>query len=158
MDRAGIVAGLEVQGYEVVPQVAERGQIAVRGGILDLFGFQHMRPVRLELFGDEIESIRAFDLDAQTSVEVLEECTLLSLDAGEAGLVPFAGLIGPTDRVLYSDAYGLETQAGEGAEAEPQQVRWLKKGALPGGEVFAVLTGGAPGSTGRVENDATACF
>ena len=158
VDRAGIVAGLEVQGYEVVPQVAERGQIAVRGGILDLFGFQHMRPVRLELFGDEIESIRAFDLDAQTSVEVLEECTLLSLDAGEAGLVPFAGLIGPTDRVLYSDAYGLETQAGEGAEAEPQQVKWLKKGALPGGEVFAVLTGGAPGSTGRVENDATACF
>jgi transcription-repair coupling factor (superfamily II helicase) len=72
VDRAEIVAGLESQGYELVPQVAERGQIAVRGGILDLFGFHHLRPVRIELFGDEIESIRAFDLDAQTSVEVLE--------------------------------------------------------------------------------------
>jgi transcription-repair coupling factor (superfamily II helicase) len=158
VDRAGIVAGLELQGYEVVPQVAERGQIAIRGGILDLFGFQHMRPVRLELFGDEIESIRAFDLDAQTSVEVLEECTLLSLDAGEAGLVPFGGLIGPKDRVVYSDAYSSETQAEEASEGGGAAGWWLKKGALPGGEVFAVLTGGAPAQTGRVESDATACF
>jgi transcription-repair coupling factor (superfamily II helicase) len=158
VDRADIIAGLEKQGYELVPQVAERGQIAVRGGILDLFGFQHARPVRLELFGDEIESIRAFDLDAQTSVEVLEECTLLSLDAGEAGLVSFLRLIGPGDRVVFSDAFHLGTHSGEDDRQDSPVGAWLRKRSLPGGECFAVLTGGAATRKGRVESDSVACY
>ena len=158
VDRAEIVAGLERQGYELVPQVAERGQIAVRGGILDLFGFHHLRPVRIELFGDEIESIRAFDLDAQTSVEVLEECTLLSLDAGEAGLVPLVDLIAPRDCLVFSDAFTAQTTlVGEPGEGSPME-RWMEREALPGGECFALLTGGAAWQKGRVESDATACF
>jgi transcription-repair coupling factor (superfamily II helicase) len=160
VDRSEIVAGLERQGYELVPQVSERGQLSVRGGIVDLFGFQHLRPVRVELFGDEIESIRAFDLDAQTSVEVLEECTVLSLDAGEAGMVPLVDLIGPGDCLVFSDAFSSQSKVGEEAEtaaAGPIE-RWLEKGKLPGGECFAVLTGGAPQKRGRLESDATACF
>jgi transcription-repair coupling factor (superfamily II helicase) len=82
IDREKLVAQLERAGYERVPQVALRGQYAVRGGILDVFSFQHTQPVRLELFGDEIESIRQFDLDAQTSVQRLEACTLLLEDIG----------------------------------------------------------------------------
>lgn len=158
LDRAEIVAGLEKQGYELVPQVAERGQISARGGILDLFGFHHLRPVRIELFGDEIESIRAFDLDAQTSVEVLEECTLLSLDAGEAGLVPLVDLIGPGDGLIFSDAFTTQTTASVECEEGAALDRWMERGALPGGECFAVLTGGASWRKGRVESDATACF
>ncbi len=54
--------------YERVAQVTTRGQFAVRGGILDLFSWQAPAPVRLEFFDDEIESLREFDLDTQTSI------------------------------------------------------------------------------------------
>lgn len=75
--RDALLARLTDAGYERVSQVSQRGQFAVRGGIVDVFSFQHTLPVRLEFFGDELESIRHFDLDAQTSVEQLQTCTLL---------------------------------------------------------------------------------
>ena len=77
LDREKLVAQLMEAGYEPVSQVSMRGQFAVRGGILDIFAWNHPQPVRIELFGDEIESIRQFDLDAQTSVEHLDACTIL---------------------------------------------------------------------------------
>jgi len=54
-------------GYEVVPVVEQPGQIARRGGILDIFPPTTDAPVRIELFGDEIESIRRFDASTQRS-------------------------------------------------------------------------------------------
>lgn len=80
LNRDQLIQQLEKAGYEHVPQVSLRGQYAVRGGILDVFSFHHSLPVRIEQFGDEIESIRQFDLDAQTSVQRLESCTLLLED------------------------------------------------------------------------------
>ena len=71
INRDAFVAELIEAGYEQVPQVSSRGQFAVRGGILDVFSAQHALPVRIELFGEEIDSIRAFDLDEQTSIQVL---------------------------------------------------------------------------------------
>jgi transcription-repair coupling factor (superfamily II helicase) len=62
-------------GYERVSQVTTRGQFAVRGGIVDLFSWHAALPFRLEFFGDEIESLREFDIDTQTSLR-----DLLSLD------------------------------------------------------------------------------
>jgi transcription-repair coupling factor (superfamily II helicase) len=108
LERDVVLARLEDEGYEVVPRVAERGHVAVRGGILDIFGFQHLRPVRLEFFGDEVESIRAFELDSQGSVETLEECTLVGIEATESDLVPFLTLIGAKDWVVCSDALEKE--------------------------------------------------
>src|SRR5206468_12620944 len=62
----GDVAGLLVAGgYERVEQVEERGQFALRGGILDVFPATEDRAARLELFGDEIESIRWFSTFTQ---------------------------------------------------------------------------------------------
>ncbi|MGI8432338.1 MAG: transcription-repair coupling factor [Chthoniobacterales bacterium] len=63
-----IVDSLGAAGYERAPQVTTRGQFAVRGGILDVFSWQAQLPIRAEFFGDEIESLREFDLDTQTSV------------------------------------------------------------------------------------------
>jgi transcription-repair coupling factor (superfamily II helicase) len=82
LDRDALLARLAGAGYEPAPQVSMRGQFAVRGGILDMFAWNHTQPVRIELFGDEIESIRQFDLDAQTSVEHLDSCTILLTEAG----------------------------------------------------------------------------
>ena len=63
--------------YERVSQVTTRGQFAVRGGILDLFSWQAQLPVRVEFFDDDIESIREFDIDTQTSVRHLRSIDIL---------------------------------------------------------------------------------
>lgn len=79
---------LVAAGYERVAQVTTRGQFAVRGGILDLFSWQATRPVRAEFFGDDIESLREFDVDAQTSVRNLQGVEILLTAAEEqAGTV-----------------------------------------------------------------------
>ena len=60
-------------GYEKTYQVASPGQFAVRGDILDVFDLTEDNPVRIELWGDEIESIRSFDVESQRSIEVLSQ-------------------------------------------------------------------------------------
>jgi transcription-repair coupling factor (superfamily II helicase) len=77
LDRGALCEALLKSGYEKSSQVTTRGQFAVRGGILDIFSWHHSLPVRIELFGDEIESIREFELDDQTSVQTLDRCELL---------------------------------------------------------------------------------
>ena len=68
----GLSERLALAGYERVEQAQERGQFAVRGGILDIFPSTGREPVRLELFGDEIESIRAFSAFTQRTLHPLE--------------------------------------------------------------------------------------
>ncbi len=83
LDREKLLKQLGDAGYEAAAQVSTRGQFAVRGGIVDIFSWHHALPIRIEFFGDEIESIRQFDLDAQTSVKHLDTCTLLLGEADE---------------------------------------------------------------------------
>src|SRR5262249_12943606 len=68
---------LATSGYERVSQVTTRGQFAVRGGIVDLYSWQAPLPFRLEVFGDQIESLREFDIDTQTSVRDLRSIDVL---------------------------------------------------------------------------------
>ena len=68
---------LTAGGYERVAQVTTRGQFAVRGGIVDLYSWQAPLPLRLEFFGDQIESLREFDIDTQTSVRNLGSVDIL---------------------------------------------------------------------------------
>ncbi len=63
-------------GYEPVAEVEEPGQITHRGGIVDIFPPTMVRPVRIEFFGDEIESIRTFDQETQRSLNPLESVLL----------------------------------------------------------------------------------
>ena len=77
LDRETLIERLIASGYEQGPQVTTRGQFAVRGGILDVFSWQHAVPVRIELFGEDIDSIREFELDDQTSIRTIERCELL---------------------------------------------------------------------------------
>ena len=75
---------LATTGYERVSQVTTRGQFAVRGGIVDLYSWHASLPFRLEFFGDQIESLREFDIDTQTSVRDLRSIDIL-LNHGAAG-------------------------------------------------------------------------
>ncbi len=67
---------LTAEGYTRVPMVERRGEISLRGGILDVYPATE-EPVRIELFGDEIESIRRFDKDTQRSIVQLDRIVLL---------------------------------------------------------------------------------
>ena len=78
LDREALFESLLKAGYDQVHQVSTRGQFGVRGGIIDIFSAQMTLPVRIELFGDEIESIREFDLDEQTSIQVIDSCEILA--------------------------------------------------------------------------------
>ena len=75
--REELLAGLIRLGYQNVPLVEDRGTFAVRGGILDIYPAGLPSPVRIEFFGDEVESIRAFDPESQRSLHHLAELILL---------------------------------------------------------------------------------
>src|SRR5205809_811233 len=122
---------LVTAGYERVAQVTTRGQFAVRGGIVDLYSWQAPLPLRLEFFGDQIESLREFDIDTQTSVRDLGSVDIL-LGAGAAVSSPPSGRSG--DRSLLVDdqsgrvrdyvapndlIINLEPEAAGGAHATP---------------------------------------
>ncbi|MCL4180961.1 MAG: transcription-repair coupling factor [Verrucomicrobia bacterium] len=80
-----LVEWLEEQAYEPEAQVGQKGEIALRGGILDVYPPTSPWPVRLEFFGDELESLRHFDPHSQLSKEAIETVTLPP--AGELGLL-----------------------------------------------------------------------
>jgi len=72
----GLVEELALAGYERVERAEERGRMAVRGGIVDVFPATGREPVRIEFFGDEIESIRAFSAFTQRALHPLEEAVV----------------------------------------------------------------------------------
>ncbi len=76
-DREFLEICLMDNGYSKVSLVEERGEFSLRGDILDIFLPSGTNPVRIEFFGDDIESIRQFDLDSQVSTEEVEEIHIL---------------------------------------------------------------------------------
>jgi len=99
---------LSGSGYERVAQVTTRGQFAVRGGIVDLYSWQAPLPVRLEFFGDNVESLREFDIDTQTSVRDRPKIDILLGAAGDqSGFV--RDYIGKEDLTI-------DVEPGEAAE------------------------------------------
>jgi transcription-repair coupling factor (superfamily II helicase) len=74
---AEVVRRLEQMGYTRVPTVTEVAQFSVRGGILDVYGFGMAAPARLEWWGDELASLRTFDLDTQRSGDTIGLVTIL---------------------------------------------------------------------------------
>ncbi len=77
LDEAKLKAQLTLAGYTHVSQVVSPGEYAVRGGLIDLFPMGSPQPYRVDLFGDEIDSIRTFDPDSQRSLYPVPEVRLL---------------------------------------------------------------------------------
>ncbi|HWP38825.1 MAG TPA: transcription-repair coupling factor [Gemmatimonadales bacterium] len=82
---AEVIARLEGMGYERRPSVVDVAQFAVRGGIVDAYGFGMASPIRLEWWGDELISIRRFDLDTQRSEAEVDEVTVLPVSSSAVG-------------------------------------------------------------------------
>jgi len=72
IDLKEFVRDLATLGYERNYQVETEGQFSMRGGIIDVYPFTQENPIRIELWGDEIDSIRSFDLNSQRSIEKLD--------------------------------------------------------------------------------------
>jgi len=75
-----LAAHLESIGYEKREPVEMEGEYSIRGGIFDVFPAEAHRPVRIEFFGDTVESLRRFEPETQRSVLKIEDCTLLPLE------------------------------------------------------------------------------
>lgn len=110
-----LVEALEERGFERVPLVEEVGQFAVRGGIIDLFSFGAPDPARVEFWGDEIESMRAFAVADQRSTAALDEVHILPVDFAShrdaAATAPRALLELLTRDTLLADLGGGEWPA-----------------------------------------------
>ena len=74
-----LIAHLESIGYEKRDPVEMVGEYSVRGGIVDVFSPEAAKPARVEMFGDQIDSMRRFEVESQRSVMKIPECTLLPL-------------------------------------------------------------------------------
>ena len=80
-----VIERLTAMGYARAPMVTEVAEFSVRGGILDVYGYGMAGPARIEWWGDDIVSLRSFDLDTQRSGEALDRVTVLPVRS-EAGM------------------------------------------------------------------------
>ncbi|OHC05482.1 MAG: transcription-repair coupling factor [Planctomycetes bacterium RIFOXYC2_FULL_41_27] len=78
--REELVSWLQNHQYQLTHQVENFGEYALRGGIVDIFPYASDVPYRIEYFGDEIESIRRFNIESQQSEQELDACKILSVD------------------------------------------------------------------------------
>lgn len=93
--------------FEKTDFVFEAGQFAIRGGIIDVFSFAHELPYRIELSGDEVDSIRSFDPGSQLSVDVLEKISLMpnvQTRLIQEERQSFFDFISPSSRIWIKDA------------------------------------------------------
>jgi len=121
LDPAALAKSLTEHGFERSPTVTSRGQFAVRGGIIDLFAWQAARPLRLEFFDTDLESIREFDLDSQASTTKLQESELLLEEP--AAVATVAEYRRPGDLIVslgpdIADADALIIEGAAGLESE----------------------------------------
>ena len=111
---------LVAMGYERVGQVEMPGQFSVRGGIIDIYCLTEENPWRIELWGDEIDSIRSFDSQSQRSLENLEEITIYPAteQMPEKGGVSFLEYFPEDQTMVFLDEPNHLSENAEAVEKE----------------------------------------
>jgi transcription-repair coupling factor (superfamily II helicase) len=117
LDPTAFAETLTAHGYERFPTVTARGHFAIRGGILDLFPFQSPRPLRLEFFDTELESIREFDLNTQASTRKIAEIHLQLTEPPAVATI--ADYLKPDDVVISIVAGTCSPSPSEGLAVPP---------------------------------------
>jgi len=108
-------------GYEREEQIEGPGQFAIRGGIMDVYPLTEEQPIRIELWGDEVDSIRTFDVDSQRSIENLQEVDIYpasEFPKEEEKSVSFLDYFTPEETILFLDEPVRLREKGEGVENE----------------------------------------
>ncbi|MCI5581765.1 MAG: transcription-repair coupling factor [Phocaeicola plebeius] len=104
METGALTAALAGLGFQQVDYVYEPGQFAQRGSILDVYSFASEYPFRIDFFGDEIDSIRTFEVDTQLSKERTEQVSIVpELGAAAGGEVSFLDFLPETAGVWVKD-------------------------------------------------------
>lgn len=112
---------LAALGYERESQIEAPGQFAVRGGIIDVFPLAEEMPIRIELWGDEIDSIRTFDAESQRSVENISEITIYPASEnyfGDHDPVSFLEYFPKDETIIFYDEPHRLQETAETVEAE----------------------------------------
>lgn len=113
-------------GYDREVQVEGPGQFAVRGGILDIYPLTEELPVRIEFWGDEVDSIRTFDVESQRSIENMPEITIypaVEFPQGEEKGVSFLDYFSKEDTILFLDEPVRLVERGQNIEEEFMEAR-----------------------------------
>jgi transcription-repair coupling factor (superfamily II helicase) len=143
-----VVGSLERMGYTRTPQVTEVAEFSVRGGIVDLYGFGMPEPVRVEWWGDEVASLRGFDLTTQRSTSDVPDVTVLPIASTGGTALPSGGTLTrrsllellPVDSLVIEEATHPDAEEVERAwrEAEHHRdiARRLGEDAPPREELF----------------------
>ena len=121
VDLTKLEQDLTALGYERESQIEAPGQFAVRGGIIDVFPLAEEMPVRIELWGEEIDSIRMFDAKSQRSIENISEITIYPASEncfGNNGLVSFLKYFPENETLLFYDEPHRLQETAETVEAE----------------------------------------
>ena len=128
IERDELLEKLVKIGYERVDQVEQRGHFSVRGDIFDIFPVNSDDPIRMEFFGDEIDTMRHFSVDTQRSIETIDSYTVtpffLTSDDADSTLLSYAkdGLIIYDEPVRIQEA--LKKFLKEDATHRKQHCEW----------------------------------
>ncbi len=104
VDLTETIKWLRENGFEEVDYVYDPGHFAVRGSILDIFGYSHELPFRIDFFGDEIDSIRTFNIETQLSEQRLNEIAVTSNVAQQSHGESLLDFISPSTLIAVRDA------------------------------------------------------
>ncbi len=123
LDTEALKKQLLQMGYERTGQVEGPGQFAVRGGIIDIFPLTEVNPIRIELWGEEVDSIRSFDVESQRSIENLESVHIYPA----AELIPDAAARKKALKRIEKEANAAEKKFREMGTAQEsvQRIRTL---------------------------------
>ena len=104
-----VVELLDEQKFERVDFVYEPGQYAVRGSLIDVFSFSHKYPIRIDFFGDEVESIRFFDVENQLSKEKTQKIAIIPniQSIVQTDKISFLEYLSADNAVLLSNDFSL---------------------------------------------------
>ena len=117
-DLTETVRWLRDNAFTEVDYVYEPGQFALRGSILDIFGYSHEWPYRIDFFGDDIDSIRTFNIETQLSVDRLQEVTVTSDVPSHSRGMSLLEFINPESLLCLRDAdYTLQRIAAIASES-----------------------------------------
>ena len=117
---------LEGLDFKRVDFVYEPGQYSVRGGIVDIFSYVESKPYRLDFFGDEVDSLRRFEIGNQLSSDKLDSVTIIgNVNRSQAGQISLAAFAGDSARYWFYDAdYALR-------KVDDMRVKYLNQSDEP---------------------------
>ena len=109
VDEKFVKETLQEYGFHRVDYVYEPGQYAIRGSLIDVYSYTSEYPYRIDFFGDEVDSIRTFDIQQQTSVEKKQEITIVpEFAGGEESTATLLDYFSDDVTLVYKESVGRE--------------------------------------------------